>query len=134
MLWASFNLQSVSRAQISLAVRCYFGPLVEHMQICGLWSITWQVNKIHKTRCVSDITACKALVLALLMPERSTYWEVDERDCQKHREQYGQFNSHDDSIMWQVPAVTSQQFRVHFVWKAEKWIVFFITWELTWSN
>lgn len=42
-------------------------------------------------------------------------WEVDERDCQKHREQYGQFNSHDDSIMWQVPAVTSQQFRVHFV-------------------
>lgn len=36
MLWASFNLKSVSRAQISLAARCYFGALMEHMQICGL--------------------------------------------------------------------------------------------------
>lgn len=62
MLWASFNLKSVSRAQISLVVSCYFGAFMEHMQICGLWSITWQVNKIHKTRCDSRIAVCKALV------------------------------------------------------------------------
>lgn len=62
MLWASFNLKSVSRAQISLVVSCYFGAFMEHMQICGLWSSTWQVNKIHKTRCDSRIAVCKALV------------------------------------------------------------------------
>lgn len=38
---------------------------------------------------------------------RSTYWEMDQRDCQKHGQQYGYFNSHDDGIMRQVPVVPS---------------------------
>lgn len=54
---------------------------------------------------------------------------MDERDCQENSKQNGCSHSHHEGVVGQVPGVTLQQFRVHFVWKQDKLIALLITGE-----